>query len=313
MGSEAFALRAEDVMKLLACQSHIGANVADFQMEQYVYRRREDGVHIINVGKTWEKLVLAARAIAAIENPADVCVISARLYGQRAVLKFAHHIGATPIVGRFTPGTFTNQIQKAYREPRLLIVTDPRTDHQSITEASYVNIPIIAMANTDSPLAFVDVAIPCNNKGPRSIGLLWWLLAREVLTIRGKINRATGFQLEGKEIMPDLYFYRDLTEDVETGEGEGVGVVEPEEAPKWGAPEAPSFGAAVTAPDQWDAAKGEGIPTAGTVELQAPIITDWAAETQQWTSQQPDAAAATGAPPAPRTQWGGGTGASEWS
>jgi len=69
------------------------------------------GIYIINLKKTWEKLLLAARAIAAIENPADVCVISARPYGQRAVLKFASYTGATPIAGRFTPGTFTNQIQ----------------------------------------------------------------------------------------------------------------------------------------------------------------------------------------------------------
>lgn len=88
------------------------------------------GVHIINLGKTWEKIILAARIIVTIENPQDICVISARPYGQRAVLKFANYIGAHAIAGRFTPGTFTNQIQQKFLEPRLLIVTDPRLDHQ---------------------------------------------------------------------------------------------------------------------------------------------------------------------------------------
>lgn len=80
-------------------------------METYVYKRRADGTHVINLRRTWEKLVLAARAVVAIENPADVFVISSRPFGQRAVLKFAAHTGATPIAGRFTPGAFTNQVK----------------------------------------------------------------------------------------------------------------------------------------------------------------------------------------------------------
>jgi small subunit ribosomal protein SAe len=72
-----------------------------------------------------------------------VCVISARPYGQRAVLKFAAHTGSVAIAGRFTPGNFTNYITRSFKEPRLIIVTDPRTDAQAIKEASYVNIPVI--------------------------------------------------------------------------------------------------------------------------------------------------------------------------
>lgn len=88
------------------------------------------GIYIINLGKTWEKLQLAARVIVGIENPQDIIVQSARPYGQRAVLKFAQHTGAHAIAGRHTPGTFTNQLQTSFNEPRLLILTDPRTDHQ---------------------------------------------------------------------------------------------------------------------------------------------------------------------------------------
>lgn len=88
------------------------------------------GIYIINLGKTWEKLMLAARVIVAIENPQDIIVQSARPYGQRAVLKFAQYTGAHAIAGRHTPGTFTNQLQTSFSEPRLLILTDPRTDHQ---------------------------------------------------------------------------------------------------------------------------------------------------------------------------------------
>ncbi|KAI9453788.1 ribosomal protein S2, flavodoxin-like domain-containing protein [Lactarius psammicola] len=273
----------EDIQLLLAAQCHIGTKNCDKQMEPYVWKRRQDGIHIINIGKTWEKLVFAARIIAAIENPNDVCVISARPYGHRAVLKYAANTGAQAIAGRFTPGSFTNYITRSFKEPRLIIVTDPRVDHQAIREASYVNIPVIALADTDAPLKYVDVAIPTNNKARHAIGLIWWLLAREVLRLRGTIPRTP----DGWNVMVDMFFYRD-PEEVEKQQQEeaaakatAAGETSAEPVTEWDVPSAPVAGGinpalATDGGIDWAAEPASG----GDWAAEAANASQWGAEPQ---------------------------------
>jgi len=264
-----------DIRMMIAGKVHLGDTNADHRMSQYFAGRNASLNHVFNLGKTWEKILLAARAIAAVDNPLDVAVISGKPQGQRAILKFASNTGATPVAGRYTPGAFTNQNQAAFREPRLLVVTDPRTDHQAITEASYVNIPVIALCDSDSPSKFVDIAIPCNNKGIHSIGLVWWLLAREVLRLRGTVSRSAQW-----EIMPDLFFYR-APEDIEKQEQQEREVAELQAATKNQESESVPFipdAPELNAEDNW----AEGVPSK---------TTDFPAKTEDWDKPAPAAAA----------------------
>ncbi|XP_010245999.1 PREDICTED: 40S ribosomal protein SA-like [Nelumbo nucifera] len=184
------AEKEADLRLMLIANVHLGAKNCDLFMRKYALKQTSDGVFIINLKETWEKLELAARIIVATENPEDVVVQSSRPDAQDAVMKFAELTGVHPVAGRrFLPSTYTNHCQPAFRDPRLLIVADPRADFQAMEEAaSHGNVRIVAFCDTDSPLNYVGIAIPGNNKGKNSVACLFWVLTKMVLRMRGVVR-----------------------------------------------------------------------------------------------------------------------------
>ena len=170
----------------LTCGVHIGTKQKSKDMEPYVYKVRDDGLRILNVNMTSEKVVEAAQFLKDFD-PKDVLVVSARQYGWKPATKFAENCGFECIAGRFTPGRLTNPEMRFFIEPKAIILTDPAADAQAFREATNIKIPVIAMCDSNNLTTNVDLVIPGNNKGRRSLALIYWLLSREILRIRGEL------------------------------------------------------------------------------------------------------------------------------
>ena len=174
---------------------HIGTQYKSADMKDFIYKVRQDGLYVLNVKKTDERIRAAADFLAGFD-PKRILVASARQYGQRPAREFSKAIGAPAFAGRFVPGTLTNPINPSFMEPDVLVVTDPAADKQALAEAMNLGIPIIAMCDANNETRNVDLVSPTNNKGRRSLACIYWLLTREVLVARGDIKDPADFKME---------------------------------------------------------------------------------------------------------------------
>jgi len=186
----------------LAAGVHIGTQVKTVTMDPYIFRVRQDGLYVLDVRKFDERIRVAAKFLARHDPPSQIAVVGARQYAQKPIRAFCKATGATPIAGRFIPGTFTNPSLPQYVEPAVVFITDPRADSQAVREAAKTRIPTVALCDSDNSLAYIDLAIPANNRGRRSLSLAYWLLARQVLRERGDLapDAEFPFKIEDFEV-----------------------------------------------------------------------------------------------------------------
>ncbi|HDI12308.1 MAG TPA: 30S ribosomal protein S2 [Candidatus Bathyarchaeota archaeon] len=172
---------------ILSAGIHIGTRIKTKNMEPFIYRVRPDGLFVLDIKKTDERIRVAAKFLSRFE-PSKIAVVASRLYGHQPVRKFCELTGAIPIVGRFVPGSLSNPLYPGRIEPEVIVVTDPRADSQAVTEAARVGIPVVALCSTDNNFDGIDLVIPTNNKGRKALATIYWMLARQVLRERGELG-----------------------------------------------------------------------------------------------------------------------------
>jgi small subunit ribosomal protein S2 len=168
---------------------HIGTQRKVAHMRKFIFKIREDGLAILNVQDTIDRLKAVARLIAQYQ-PEDILVLASREQAQQPAEKFAELTGARSIVGRFMPGTMTNPDLEYFVEPRVILTSDPYGDRQAISEAVLQGILVVSLASTNNTLENIDIVIPCNNKGRRSLAAVYWLLTNLVLYERAELKES---------------------------------------------------------------------------------------------------------------------------
>ena len=199
--TEQSLLVAEDLY--LTSGVHIGTQQKSADMRRFIFKVRNDGLYVLDIKSTDERVRVAANFLSRID-PERTLVVCQRQSGQKPARMFAQNIGAKSMVGRFVPGTLTNPLLPTFFEPDVIVVTDPSADQQALREAVNIGIPVVALCDANNDLKYVDLAIPANNKGRRSLALVYWLLTREVLRSKKVITKDDEFNLELDEFEATL-------------------------------------------------------------------------------------------------------------
>jgi small subunit ribosomal protein S2 len=181
--------------KILSTGIRVGTQVKTKFMKPFITKSSPEGLYMLDLDITLDRIKTAAKFINRTGLD-KIIVCSGREYANMPIEKFCEMTGTTQMLGRFMPGTLTNPSLPYYIEPKLLLISDPQVDDQAITEATNAGIPVIGIANTDNITAKVDLVIPANNRGRKSLATIYWLLAREILIDKGELKESESMKYE---------------------------------------------------------------------------------------------------------------------
>jgi len=172
---------------------HIGTKYKTRYMEKFIYKTRPDGLSVLNLQRIDERIAIAAKFLATY-NPEDVMVVARRESAWKPITKFGKVIGAKVYAGRYPPGILTNPGLENYIEIKVLLAVDVWPDRNAVMDCLKIGIPVVAICDTNNQSNNIDLVIPGNNKGKKSLGLFFWILAKEYLKARGIIKSDKDFK-----------------------------------------------------------------------------------------------------------------------
>lgn len=193
-----------DRAEYLSAGVHIGMKSCTKYMKRFVYKVRDDGLSVFNLQKVNERI---GKSVEFLSRHKSILVVSRKANAEKPITKFAEAIGGRAIAGRFSPGTLTNPAFPDFYEPDIIIAVDPLIDRQVITEAKKKRIPVVALCDTFNECTDIDLVIPANNNGKKSLALIFWIMAREISKKRKKkfSMKVEDFGYEEKPEKPEEY------------------------------------------------------------------------------------------------------------
>ena len=189
-----------EVDKYLSSGAHIGTKVRTESMAPYIYKVNPAGLAIMNVQLIDERLKIAAHFLARYK-PEEILIIGRRENSWRPVKQFAKLTGAKFFVGRYPAGVMTNPNLETFIEPKVVLITDPWPDKNAINDAVKIGVPIVALCDSNNTTRSIDLVVPCNNKGAKSLALIYWVLANEFLHATGALPKTKDISIPQEEFM----------------------------------------------------------------------------------------------------------------